>query len=62
MRGTSSKQFNAAMYKWQEYLAPYLPVVYQPNAPTLVETVNNLNIGPQSSTLTINPETWYFLK
>ena len=58
----TSKQFNAAMYKWQEYLASDLPVVYQPNAPILVETVNNLNIGPQSSTLTINPENWYFLK
>ena len=58
----SGKQFNAAMYKWQEYLASDLPVVYQPNAPILVEAVNNLNIGPQSSTLTINPESWYFLK
>lgn len=58
----SAKQFIDAMYKWQRFLAPDLPVVYQPNAPILVETVNNLNIGPQSSTLTINPENWYFLK
>jgi peptide/nickel transport system substrate-binding protein len=58
----SNKEFFAAMYKWQEFLAPYLPVVYQPNVPTLVETVNNLNIGPQSSTLAITPENWYFLK
>ena len=58
----STKAFYAAMYKWQEMLSPYLPEVYQPNVPTLVETVNNLHIGPQSSTLTINPETWYFLK
>jgi peptide/nickel transport system substrate-binding protein len=58
----STKEFYAAMYRWQEFLSPYLPVVYQPNVPTLVESVNNLNIGPQSSTLAINPETWYYLK
>jgi peptide/nickel transport system substrate-binding protein len=54
--------FDRAMYVWQDWLAKDLPVVYEPNAATLVEDVDNLNIGPQSTTLTINPEDWYYLK
>jgi peptide/nickel transport system substrate-binding protein len=54
--------FDRAMYVWQDWLAKDLPVVYEPNAATLVENVDNLNIGPQSTTLTINPEDWYYLK
>jgi peptide/nickel transport system substrate-binding protein len=52
------------MYKWQDYLAPLLPVEYQPLAAyTLTEVANNLKGAlPQSPTLSINPENWYFVK
>jgi peptide/nickel transport system substrate-binding protein len=51
-------------YKWQNYLAPQLPVMYQPNAAyTLTEVANNLKgYFPQSPTLSITPEDWYFVK
>jgi peptide/nickel transport system substrate-binding protein len=51
-------------YQWQNYLAPQLPVEYQPNAAyTLTEVANNLKGAlPQSPTLSINPENWYFVK
>jgi peptide/nickel transport system substrate-binding protein len=51
-------------YKWQDYLAPQLPVMYQPNAAyTLTEVANNLKgYFPQSPTLSLNPENWYFVK
>ncbi len=51
-------------YNWQDYLAPQLPVEYQPNAAyTLTEVANNLKgVLPQSPTLSINPENWYFVK
>ena len=52
------------MYNWQDYLAPQLPVEYQPNAAyTLTEVANNLKgVLPQSPTLSITPENWYFVK
>jgi peptide/nickel transport system substrate-binding protein len=58
----TSGAFDRAMYVWQDWLAKDLPVVYEPNAATLVENVDNLHIGPQSTTFTINPEDWYYLK
>jgi peptide/nickel transport system substrate-binding protein len=58
----TSSEFDTAMYAWQDYLAAQLPVVYQPNAPTLVETIRGLQIGPQNSASTITPEEWYYLK
>jgi peptide/nickel transport system substrate-binding protein len=52
------------MYNWQDYLSPQLPVIWQPNADyALTEVVNNLKgVTPQSTTLSINPENWYFTK
>jgi len=52
------------MYQWQDYLAPQLPVEYQPNAAyTLTEVADNLKgVLPQSPTLSITPEYWYFVK
>jgi peptide/nickel transport system substrate-binding protein len=52
------------MYTWQDYLAPQMPVQYQPLAAfTLTEVANNLRgVLPQSPTLSINPEDWYFVK
>jgi peptide/nickel transport system substrate-binding protein len=51
-------------YKWQNYLATQLPVQWQPNAPYLIaEIANNLKgVTPMSTTLTINPENWYYVK
>ncbi len=51
-----------AMYTWQNFLAAQLPVVYQPDAPELIETIKGLNIGVQNSALTLTPEDWYYLK
>ncbi len=58
---SSSSQF---MYDWQDYLAPQLPMMWQPNAAySLTEVSGNLRgATPQSPTLTINPENWYFVK
>jgi peptide/nickel transport system substrate-binding protein len=52
------------MYNWQDYLSAQLPVIWQPNADyQLTEVSNNLaGVTPQSTTLSINPENWYFTK
>jgi peptide/nickel transport system substrate-binding protein len=51
-------------YTWQNYLATQLPVQWQPNAPYLVaEIASNLKgVTPMSTTLTLNPENWYYVK
>ena len=58
---SSSSQF---MYDWQDYLAPQLPMMWQPNADyQLTEVSGNLRgATPQSPTLSINPENWYSVK
>jgi peptide/nickel transport system substrate-binding protein len=52
------------MYSWQNYLAKQLPFMWQTNADyQLTEIANNLKgVTPQSTTLSINPENWYFVK
>jgi len=52
------------MYQWQNFLATQLPVMFQPNGVyQLTEIVNGLKgVTPQSPTLSIEPETWYFVK
>jgi peptide/nickel transport system substrate-binding protein len=52
------------MYSWQNYLATQLPVQWQVNAPYEVnEIANNLKgVTPESTTLVINPENWYYVK
>jgi peptide/nickel transport system substrate-binding protein len=52
------------MYNWQDYLSAQLPVIWQPNADyQLTEVADNLKgVTPQSPTLSINPENWYFVK
>jgi peptide/nickel transport system substrate-binding protein len=62
LQARTAAQFKNAMDKWQNYLAPQLPVVYEPDYPSLVETINGLDIGPQNSALTIMPEEWHYLK
>jgi peptide/nickel transport system substrate-binding protein len=52
------------LYSWQDYLAPKLPVEWQPNAVYyLTEIARNLRgVTPQSPTLSLTPENWYFVK
>jgi peptide/nickel transport system substrate-binding protein len=52
------------MYSWQDYLSVQLPVIWQPNGVyELTEVDTSLRgVIPQSSTLNINPENWYFVK
>ena len=52
------------MYQWEDYLAQQLPQEWLPDpAAQLTEIANNLKgVTPQSSTLSINPENWYFVK
>src|SRR5579875_191341 len=52
------------LYSWQDYLAPKLPVEWQPNAVYyLTEIAKNLRgVTPQSPTLSLTPENWYFVK
>jgi peptide/nickel transport system substrate-binding protein len=62
LRAKTPNELSVAMHKWEDFLAGQLPVVYQPDTPTLLETINNLHTGPQNSALTLTPEDWYFLK
>jgi peptide/nickel transport system substrate-binding protein len=52
------------MYNWEDYLADQLAQEWQPEpAFQLTEIANNLKGAlPQSSTESINPENWYFVK
>jgi len=52
------------MYSWQDYLAKQLPFEWQPfPAYQITEVANDLKGAlPQSPTLSINPENWYFVK
>jgi peptide/nickel transport system substrate-binding protein len=48
---------------WQDYLAKQVPVIWQPNGVyELTEIASNLRgVVPQSTTLNLNPENWYFV-
>jgi peptide/nickel transport system substrate-binding protein len=52
------------LYRWQDYLATRLPVMWQPNnVATLTEIADDLKgVTPQNPTLAITPENWYFVK
>jgi peptide/nickel transport system substrate-binding protein len=52
------------MYNWQDYLSPQVPVEWQPNAPYQITEVDNTLHGvlPQTSTLMLDPEDWYYTK
>jgi peptide/nickel transport system substrate-binding protein len=60
LHARTSAQFDLAMYNWQNYVASQLPVVYEPDAPTLLETIRGLHIGVQNSALNITPEEWFY--
>jgi peptide/nickel transport system substrate-binding protein len=53
-----------SMYTWQDYLSAQLPMIWQPEADyQLTEIAGNLKgVTPQSPTLSINPENWYFVR
>jgi peptide/nickel transport system substrate-binding protein len=55
-------QFDAAMHTWDYYATNQLPVVYEPDQATLVETIKGLDIGVQNSAGTMTPEDWHYLK
>jgi peptide/nickel transport system substrate-binding protein len=55
-------QFDTTMHTWDSWLTNQLPVVYEPDQATLLETIKGLDIGPQSSADTITPEDWHYLK
>jgi peptide/nickel transport system substrate-binding protein len=58
----STSAFLNAMYRWEEWLTPQLPVIYQPSAPAyLIESINSLCIGTQNPTLALTPEDWYYV-
>ena len=52
------------MYNWENYLSGQLPFIWQPqNDYQLSEIASNLKgVIPQSTTLSINPENWYFTR
>jgi peptide/nickel transport system substrate-binding protein len=62
LRARTSTQFDAAMHTWDSYATSQLPVVYEPDQATLVETINGLDIGVLNSAGTITPEDWHYLK
>jgi peptide/nickel transport system substrate-binding protein len=51
-------------YSWQDYLSGRLPVIWQPEGDfQLTEVTGHLRgVTPQSPTLSITPENWYFVK
>jgi peptide/nickel transport system substrate-binding protein len=55
-------QFDAAMHTWDTYATNQLPVVYEPDNATLIETIKGLDIGVLNSADTITPEDWHYLK
>ncbi len=64
INSTLTNSSTQAMYNWQDYLAPQLPMMWQPNADyNVYEIANNLHgVWPLSPTLTFTPEDWYFVK
>jgi peptide/nickel transport system substrate-binding protein len=64
IKSTLTSNGNQAMYSWQDYLAPKLPLLWQPNADYAVyEVASKLHgVWPMAPTLTLNPEDWYFVK
>jgi len=63
LQAPNKSAFLQAMYKWQDWLAPQVPVLLQPTAPAaLFESIDNLRIGTQSPTLALTPEDWYYVR
>jgi peptide/nickel transport system substrate-binding protein len=60
LQARTPAEFTAAMYAWQAYEAPQLPVVYMPIRPVLNEVIKGLDVGVQNSALMITPEMWFY--
>jgi peptide/nickel transport system substrate-binding protein len=64
INATLTTASSTPMDQWQDYLSKQIPVIWQPNGVyELTEITNTLRgVIPQSTTLNINPENWYFVK
>ncbi len=62
LQARTPAEFDRAMHTWDAYLTKQLPVVYEPDAATLIEAIKGLDIGPQNSADTLTPEFWHYLK
>jgi peptide/nickel transport system substrate-binding protein len=62
LHARNPEQFDVAMHTWDLYATSQLPVVYEPDEATLVETIKGLDIGLLNSTDSIAPEEWHYLK
>jgi peptide/nickel transport system substrate-binding protein len=62
LHAKTSAQFYSTMHTWDTYVTKALPVVYEPDQATLIESIKGLYIGPQNSADTIMPEDWHYLK
>jgi len=62
LQARTPRQFDSAMRAWDSYATAQLPVVYEPDEATLVETIKGLDTGPLNSADTITPEEWHYLK
>jgi peptide/nickel transport system substrate-binding protein len=57
------KTFFKVFHQWEDYLASQLPVMLEPVAPySLTESVANIRIGFQATTLMLSPELWHFVQ
>jgi peptide/nickel transport system substrate-binding protein len=62
LQARTPTQFSTAMHNWDTYATNQLPVVYEPDQATLVETIKGLDTGVTDSAGTITPEEWHYLK
>jgi peptide/nickel transport system substrate-binding protein len=62
LQAKTPRQFGIAMHEWDTYVTQQLPVVYEPDQATLVETIKGLDTGPWNSADNITPEDWHYLK
>jgi peptide/nickel transport system substrate-binding protein len=63
VQDSDQRTFFKVFHQWEDYLASQLPVMLEPVAPyALTETVANMRIGYQATTLMLSPEQWYFVK
>ena len=61
---TLTSSASSLMFSWENYLAKQLPLMWQPDAPyQMTEVTDNLRgVLPQTTTLTLTPEYWYYVK
>jgi peptide/nickel transport system substrate-binding protein len=62
LQARTPAQFETAMHAWDTYATNQLPVVYEPDQATLMETIKGLDTGPWNSADTITPEYWHYVK